>query len=146
MSVASGPRYADVSVGTKLPDKEVSVSRLALLLFGGQTMRIDFAATHWSERIARSVGLPDIIMHGPFTLGKTLEIINDWTGDPGAVLEHQIRLRRPVPVPDDEVGAVFRLTGTVEDKLDGNRVRVDVVATSPEGDVLANLRATVRLP
>lgn len=138
--------YDDVSVGTSLPPKEVSVDRLALLLFGGQTMRLDFAATHWSERIAREVGLPDIIMHGPFTLGKTLEIVNDWTGDPGAIEEHQVRLAKPVPVPDDETGAVFRLTGVVEEKLDGNRVVVGVVATSPGDDVLATLRATVRLP
>ncbi|WP_328674646.1 MaoC/PaaZ C-terminal domain-containing protein [Streptomyces sp. NBC_00322] len=138
-------RYEDVSVGQALPDKEVTVDRLALLLFGGQTMRLDFAATHWSERISRSVGLPDVIMHGPFTLGKVLEIVNGWTGDPGALLEHRIRLARPVPVPDDETGAVFRLSGTVEEKLPGNRVRVGVSAASPEGQVLATLQATVQL-
>ncbi|MGI5338982.1 MaoC/PaaZ C-terminal domain-containing protein [Streptomyces sp. CA-181903] len=138
-------RYEDTTAGQKLPHKEVSVDRLALLLFGGRTMRLDFAATHWSERISRSVGLPDVIMHGPFTLGKVLEIVNGWTGDPGALVEHRIRLTRPVPVPDDATGAVFLLSGTVEEKLPGNRVRVEVTAASPEGQVLATLHATVQL-
>ena len=138
--------YDDVHVGTSLPPKEVAVDRLALLLFGGQTMRLDFAATHWSERISREVGLPDIIMHGPFTLGKTLEIINDWTGDPGALEEHQVRLTRPVPVPDDETGAVFRLTGVVEEKLDDNRVVLVLTARSGGQKVLTRAKAVVRLP
>lgn len=143
--MGTGLAFSDVAVGDPLPPMEISVSRLSMLLFGGQTMRLDFAATHWSERTARSAGLPDVIMHGPLTLGKTLEIVNAWTGDPGTLLEHQIRLRRPVPVPDDDIGAVFRLTGEVEEKLDGNRVVVGVVAHSPGGQVLATLRATVRL-
>lgn len=79
--------YTDVEVGTQLPEKQVTVSRLAVLLYGGQPMRIDFAATHWSERIAHERGLPDIILHGSFTLAKTMEIVNDWSGDPAASLE-----------------------------------------------------------
>jgi acyl dehydratase len=108
-------------------------------------MRLDFAATHWSERIAREVGLPDIILHGPFTLAKTLEIVNDWTGDPGAIVEHHIRLRKPVVVPDDGVGAVFDVTGVVRDKLDGNRVVLELTATSPAGELLATADVTVVL-
>ena len=137
--------YADVEVGTKLPGRRVTVSRLAVLLFGGHTMRLDFAATHWSERAVRDAGLPDIIMHGPFTLGKTLEIVNDWTGDPGAILEHRIQLMKPIPVPDDDVGAVMHLNGIVEDKLDSNRVVIGLVTTSPDDEVLAKARVVVRL-
>jgi acyl dehydratase len=139
--------YADAEVGTRLPDKEVSVDRLGLMLFGGQTMRLDFAEHHWSERAAAQAGLPNVIMHGPLTLGKTLQIVNDWTGDPGSLVEYQMRFTRPIPVPDDGTGAMLRLSGQVTEKLDDNRVVVDVVATSPspEDAVLAKLRATVRL-
>lgn len=137
--------YSDVEVGMKLPEKRLTISRLALLLFGGQTMRLDFAATHWSERIARGAGLPDVIMHGPFTLAKTLEIVNDWTGDPGALLEHHIKLRKPIPVPDDDIGAVIHVSGIVEEKLGNNRVAVELTATTPDDVVLATARAIVRL-
>ncbi|HEY0495508.1 MAG TPA: MaoC/PaaZ C-terminal domain-containing protein [Kutzneria sp.] len=137
--------YTRLAVGAELPAKRVTVSRLSCLLHGGPTMRLDFAATHWSERIAREVGLPDIILHGPFTLAKTLEIVNDWTGDPGAIVEHHIRLRKPVVVPDDGVGAVFDVTGVVRDKLDGNRVVLELTATSPAGELLATADVTVVL-
>jgi hydroxyacyl-ACP dehydratase HTD2-like protein with hotdog domain len=138
-------RHAEVSVDTRLPDMTVSVSRLALLLFGGQTMRLDFAAPHWSQRLAKAAGYPDLVLQGPFTLAKTLEIINSWTGDPGAIIEHEIRLVRAITVPDDEIGAVLNLSGTVTEKDDHNGVVVQVVATSPEQQVLAKLRARVRL-
>ncbi len=137
--------YTDVEVGTQLPEKQVTVSRLAVLLYGGQPMRIDFAATHWSERIAHERGLPDIILHGSFTLAKTMEIVNDWSGDPAASLEHRIQLIKPIPVPDDDVGAVMQVTGRVEEKLDDNRVVVELVTTAPDHEVLARTRVTVRL-
>src|ERR1035441_7240234 len=117
-------RHAEDSVDTRLPDMTVSVSRLALLLFGGQTMRLDFAAPHWSQRLAKAAGYPDLVLQGPFTLAKTLEIINSWTGDPGAIIEHEIRLVRAITVPDDEIGAVLNLSGTVTEKDDHNGVQV----------------------
>jgi acyl dehydratase len=143
--MASKIRYSDVSIGMTLPEKTVSVSRLALLLFGGQTMRLDFAAQHWSERIAKENGFPDLVMQGPFTLAKTLEIVTSWTGDPGSISAHEIRLLRAIPVPDDETGAILRLSGTVTEKIENNGVVVSVTAVSPENQPLAKLRATVQL-
>jgi hypothetical protein len=51
-----------------------------------------------------------------------------------------------VVVPDDEVGAVIEVSGTVEDKLDGNRVVLGLTARSGGVKVLTRARAVVRLP
>jgi hypothetical protein len=49
-------------------------------------------------------------------------------------------------VPDDEAGATIEVSGTIEDKLDGNRVVLGLAARSGEEKVLTRARAVVRLP
>jgi hypothetical protein len=72
--------------------------------------------------------------------------VTDWAGDAGALVEFGVRFSAPVVVPDDEVGAVIEVSGTVEDKLDGNRVVLGLTARSGEAKVLTRARAVVRLP
>ena len=52
---------------------------------------------------------------------------------------------RPVVVPDPEA-ATLEVTGTIEEKLDGNRVAVALTARSGGDKVLTRSRAVVRLP
>ena len=95
--------YDDVEVGTELPPQTFT----------------DHAAPTWSATPAppatstsstgtsgspRSVGLPDVIAHGMFTMALAARVVTDWAGDPGAVVEYGVRFTRPVPVPDDDDG------------------------------------------
>ena len=72
-------------------------------------------------------------------------MVTDWVGDPGAVVEYGVRFTRPVVVPDDEHGATIEVTGKVAEKLDDNRVRVELSARCDGQTVLARARAVVRL-
>ncbi len=100
---------------------------------------------HWNERIARSVGLPNVIAHGMFTMAQAGRYVTDWAGDPGAVEEFGVRFSAMVVVPDDDTGATIEVSGTVEEKLDGNRVALALTARSAEAKVLTRARAVVRL-
>jgi hypothetical protein len=51
-----------------------------------------------------------------------------------------------VVVPDDDIGATIEVSGTVEEKLDDNRVAVALTARSADAKVLTRARAVVRLP
>ena len=139
------PSYSEVEVGTTLPEQSFPVQRLNLVMYCGASG--DFNIIHWNERIATAVGLPNVIAHGMFTMAEAGRVVTDWAGDPGAVLEYGVRFSKPVPVPDDDKGTQLSVSGTVEDKLDGNRVVVGLTATI-EGDVkvLSGARAVVRLP
>ena len=136
--------YADVAPGTELPVVTYPVTRLSLVKYCGASG--DFNVIHWNERVARSVGLPDVIAHGMFTMAQAGRYVTDWAGDTGALVEFGVRFSAPVVVPDDEVGAVIEVSGTVEDKLDGNRVVLGLTARSGEAKVLTRARAVVRLP
>ena len=106
----------------------------------------DFNPIHWSDRTATAVGLPGVIAHGMFTMALAARVVTGWTGDPGALVEYQVRFGRPVVVPDDGRGAEVTVRGTVGALLDGNRARVDLTVTSGGEKVLSLARAIVALP
>ncbi len=137
------PNYADVEVGTEIPVREFPITRAALVRYAGASG--DFNVIHWNERIAKSVGLPDVIAHGMLTMATAGRIVTDWAGDPGAVESYGVRFKAPVVVPDDDRGATVVVGGTVEEKLADNRVVVGLTARVGEGDVLSAARAVVRL-
>ena len=135
--------YSQVAAGTELPLVSYPVTRLSLVKYCGASG--DFNVIHWNERIARSVGLPNVIAHGMFTMAQAGRYVTDWAGDPGALLEFGVRFSAPVVVPDDDTGATIEVTGRVEEKLDGNRVVLGLTARSGEAKVLTRARAVVRL-
>jgi len=95
--------------------------------------------------VAKAVGLPDVIAHGMFTMAEAGRVVTDWVGDPGAVVEYGVRFSAPVPVPDDDTGTTVVVKGSVAEKLDGNRVAVDLDARVGDTKVLAKARAIVQL-
>jgi acyl dehydratase len=79
------------------------------------------------------------------TMAEAGRVVTDWVGDPGAVVEYGVRFSSPVVVPDDDKGATLEVSGTVAEKLDGNRVAVDLDARVGDSKVLAKARAVVEL-
>jgi acyl dehydratase len=143
------PKFDEVQVGDALPGQTFQVTRADLVRYCGASG--DFNTIHWSERIAREVGLPGVIAHGMFTMATAVRVVTDWCGDPGAIVQYGVRFTKPVPV-DDERGATLEVSAVVATKDEAARtVRVDLTATTPGADgasvgVLGRARAVVRLP
>jgi acyl dehydratase len=140
--VTARVRWAEVEVGTELPAQSFPIQRLRLVMYAGASG--DFNVIHWNERVARSVGLPDVIAHGMLTMAEAIRVVTDWVGDPGAVVQYGVRFTRPVVVPD-ETGAALDVTGKVTEKLEDGTVRVELTARSAGDKVLGQARALVRL-
>ena len=137
-------KFADVTVGAQLLPVSYPATRLSLVKYCGASG--DFNYIHWNDRIARSVGLPNVIAHGMFTMAQAGRYVTDWAGDAGAVVDFSVRFSAMVVVPDDDTGATIEVSGTVEEKLDGNQVAVALTARSGDAKVLTRARAVVRLP
>jgi acyl dehydratase len=140
----TAPRYEELTVGTQLPPRDFPVRRADLVRYAGASG--DFNEIHWNERVAREVGLPNVIAHGMFTMAQAVRLLTEWTGDPSAVVEYGVRFTRPVVVPDDGVGAVIQVSGKVSALLGDNKARVDLTAISDGQKVLGKAVAVVRLP
>jgi acyl dehydratase len=136
--------YDDVKPGAELAPASYPVTRLSLVKYCGASG--DFNVIHWNERIARSVGLPNVIAHGMFTMAEAGRYVTDWAGPRAVVLDFGVRFSSPVVVPDDDVGATIEVSGVVEEKLDENRVVLVLTAKSDGEKVLTRVKAVVRLP
>jgi acyl dehydratase len=136
--------YDDVEVGAQLPAVTYLVNRLSLIKYCGASG--DFNVIHWNERIARAVGLPDVIAHGMFTMAQAGRFVTDWAGPAAVVTEFGVRFSSMVVVPDDDAGASIEVSGQVDEKLDGNKVALGLTARAAGTKVLTRARAVVKLP
>lgn len=134
---------SDVEVGQVLPARTIHISRANLVQYTGASL--DRNPIHWDERFAKSVGLPDVIAHGMFTMGSAINVVSDWVGDAGRVVEYGTRFIRPVVVPY-EGGADVEVSGKVT-ALDAQsrRATVELKATCGADKVLGRALAVVVL-
>ena len=132
-----------VEVGQELPSRTIHISRDSLVQYTGASL--DRNRIHWDERFARSVGLPDVIAHGMFTMGSAINVVSDWVGDAGRVVEYGTRFTNPVVVTY-ESGADVEVTGVVT-ALDAQsgRATVELKAMCGTDKVLGRAVAVVVL-
>ena len=128
-------------VGAVLPGQSFPIARADLVRYAGASG--DFNPIHCNERFATSVGLPNVIAHGMYTMALVVRVVTDWVGDPGAVVEYSVRFTRPVVVPDPD-GATLHVAGAVREIREDGLVEVDLTATVNDQTVLAKARAVVR--
>jgi acyl dehydratase len=134
---------SEVEVGQELPARTIHISRASLVQYAGASL--DRNRLHWDERFARSVGLPDVIAHGMFTMGSAINIVSDWVGDAGRVVEYGTRFTKPVVVPY-ESGADLEVTAVVK-AVDAQtrRATVELTARCGTDKVLGRALAVVVL-
>ena len=134
---------SDVEVGQELPPLAIHISRESLVQYTGASL--DRNRIHWDERFARSVGLPDVIAHGMFTMGSVINVVSDWVGDAGRIVEYGTRFTKPVVVPY-ESGAdvvVTAVVAAVDDQT--KRATVELTAMCGTDKVLGRATAIVVL-
>ena len=134
---------SDVEVGQALPPLAIHISRESLVQYTGASL--DRNRIHWDERFATSVGLPDVIAHGMFTMGSVINIVSEWVGDAGRIVEYGTRFTKPVVVPYDS-GAdvvVTAVVAAVDDQT--KRATVELTAMCGTDKVLGRATAIVVL-
>jgi acyl dehydratase len=131
------------SVGDTFGPVVVPVGRETLVAYANASG--DQNPIHQDESFAKSVGLPDVIAHGMWTMGAAGAAVEEWAGDGGRVVEFGTRFTKPVVVPADG-GAQIEVSGVVKavDEETG-RATVDVTVTSAGEKVLGRCQAVVQL-
>ena len=137
------PTLSELTVGQDIGSRSIDVTRTDLVKYAGASG--DFNPIHWNERVATEVGLPGVIAHGMWTMGAAVTVVEDWAGDPGAVVDYGVRFTRPVPVPDPGAATVA-VTATVGAlNPEAGTARVDLTVTCDGARVLGKAQAVVRL-
>ena len=131
----------EVTVGDTIGPVTVPVSRDVLVAYAGASL--DQNPIHQDEEFARSVGLPDVIAHGMWTMGAASSVVAGWAGDAGRVEQFRTRFTSMVVVPRE--GAEVEVSGVVKSIDDEGRATIDVTATADGTKVLGRCVAVVRL-
>ncbi|MCU1586241.1 MAG: acyl dehydratase [Microbacteriaceae bacterium] len=130
-----------VEIGQVVAESEFRLTRDSLVRYAGASG--DFNPIHYRDDFARSVGLPGVLAHGMLTMGFAVQPVVEWLGDPGRVLDYQVRFTRPVPV-DAEEGAAVTVVAKVG-AVDAAGARIDLTVTFDGSTVLGKAQVRVRL-
>ena len=133
---------ADTSVGDTIESRTIAVARDTLVAYAAASG--DQNPIHQDEQFARSVGLPDVIAHGMWTMGAAGSVVEEWAGDGGRVVEFGTRFTKPVVVPQD--GGAVEVSGVVKSVDEQTRrATVEMTVTSVGDKVLGRCLAVVQL-
>jgi acyl dehydratase len=127
-------------VGETLPPLTLRVTRETLVRYAGASG--DFNPIHFSDHAAADLGLPGVIAHGMLTMGLAVRAVTDWAGPGARLVSYGVRFTKPVPVPDDGVGAELLVAGTVT-AVDAETVTVTLDATCDGEKVLGAARVVL---
>jgi acyl dehydratase len=126
---------------TELETREFRVTRADLVRYAGASG--DFNPIHWSDRIARSVGLPGVIAHGMYTFALASRAVRDWVDATSDIVSVAARFTKPVVVPDDDEGAAVTVAGRVV-AVDEDLATIELTVTVGGEKVLGMASAVVR--
>jgi acyl dehydratase len=127
-----------VQVGDALPEVADTIERLDLIRYAGASG--DFNPIHWSDEIARAVGLPGVIAHGMYSMAVAARMVSGWAGDPAAIKRLKVRFSAMI-----EPGQTLTAKGEVAE-VDNGRVLVRFHAEDEKGDkVLSKGEAELEL-
>ena len=128
-----------IKVGDILPTRVFYLDRAFLKSYADASG--DQNPIHQNEEIAISVGLPNVIAHGMLTMALVGKFVSDWAGGSANVKEFSARFIKPVIVPADEKVDLTVSATVVE--VDGDRIKLELVATSAGVKVLGMAKAVV---
>lgn len=131
-----------LTIGLEIPAKEFHITRDSLVRYAGASG--DFNPIHYRDDIALSVGLPGVLAHGMLTMGAAIQVVAEFVGDSGKIIDYQVRFTKPVLV-DANSGAKLVVSGKVAEIDEENqRARIDLTATFNETTVLGKAQAWIR--
>ncbi len=130
----------DIKIGHELPSLTVGpISRHAIAVYAAGSG--DHNAVHVDSDFARDkAGLPDVIVHGMFSMGYLGRVAAAWQG-PHAVREIDVRFEAMVSVHE-----TLHCTGkvvAVEPAMAGSLIKIDLVAMKSDGTRASSGTATV---
>jgi acyl dehydratase len=127
------------TAGQELPTKNFVVNRALLVQYADASG--DQNPIHQDEAFAKSVGLPDVIAHGMFTMGLAGKYLSDLAGSE-AVTEFSAKFIKPVVVPAG-VDVSLEISGKVSEVIDGI-AKIELTVMCGDVKVLGNAKGAIK--
>ena len=131
----------NLTIHEELPEQVFEIDRAKLRAYADASG--DQNPIHQDEEFAKSVGLPNVIAHGMYTMALAGEAVRSWIGDDKSIIEFSTRFTKPVVVPvNQEVPIEF--TGKIVEANHGE-IAVEVSALCEGIKVLGQTRVRARV-
>lgn len=128
------------TVGQDLAPHTFIINRKKLVIYADASG--DHNPIHLNEKIAKSVGLENVIAHGMYTMGLAGQYVSAISGSAN-VKEFSARFIKPVVVPaDTDVELVLSATVT---EVNPDSIRLEISAVCNEVKVLGMAKALIAL-
>lgn len=135
------PTLEQLTVGDEVASATYRFTRDSLVRYAGASG--DFNAIHYRDDVAVSVGLPGVLAHGMLTMGVAVQPVVEWLGDPGRVLNYQVKFTRPVLVDPAEGAEVAVLARVGAVAVEEQSARIDLTVTFNGDTVLGKAQVLV---
>lgn len=129
-------------VGQELAPHSFDIDRKLLVAYANASG--DHNPIHQNEEFAKSVGLPDVIAHGMFTMALAGKYICDIAGGSKNVKEFSARFTKPVVVPADTV--VKLIVSAKVTSIAAGLAKIEIQAMCNGLKVLGMAKAVISLP
>jgi len=132
-----------LEVGQEVGSESFTFTRDSLVRYAGASG--DFNPIHYRDDFAKSVGLDGVLAHGMLTMGTAVQVVVNWVGDAGKVIDYGVRFTKPVFVDANEGALVTVIAKVGLIDLEAQTVRVDITCVCNEVAVLGKAQALVQL-
>jgi hypothetical protein len=132
-----------LEVGQEVGSETFTFTRDSLVRYAGASG--DFNPIHYRDDFAKAVGLDGVLAHGMLTMGTAVQVVVNWVGDAGKVIDYGVRFTKPVFVAANEGALVTVLAKIGVIDLEAKTVRVDITCVCNEVAVLGKAQAIVQL-
>jgi hypothetical protein len=132
-----------LEVGQEVGSESFTFTRDSLVRYAGASG--DFNPIHYRDDFAKSVGLDGVLAHGMLTMGTAVQVVVNWVGDAGKVIDYGVRFTKPVFVDANEGALVTVIAKVGLIDLEAKTVRVDITCVCNEVAVLGKAQALVQL-
>lgn len=134
--------FDDVKEGQEIPTLEKTPTTRTLVQWAGASG--DFFELHYDKDFAKSMGYPNVLVHGRLEAAYLTQLLTDWIGEKGVLKKMSVQYRGNA-FPGQKLLCKGKVTKKY--RKDGeNLVELEIFVENPEGQKITPGSAIVALP
>lgn len=134
--------YEDVQEGSAIPTLEKTPTTRTLVQWAGASG--DFFELHYDKDFAKSMGYPNVLVHGRLEAAYLTQLLTDWIGEQGQIKKISVQYRGNA-FPGQKLLCKGKVTKKYQ-KDGQNLVEAEIWVENPEGQRITPGTAIVALP
>jgi acyl dehydratase len=134
--------FDDVKEGQDIPTLEKTPTARTLVQWAGASG--DFFELHYDKDFAKSMGYPNVLVHGRLEAAYLTQLLTDWAGEKGLVKKMSVQYRGNA-FPGQKLLCKGKVTKKYQ-KDGENLVELEIFVENPEGQRITPGTAIVALP